>query len=84
MTGPSGSPPASLVHVCDVYDALRTKRPYRDAWPQDEVLAYLHERAGLEFDPELVSAFVRMMRQWEPQVAVLADEHATVPVPAGA
>ncbi len=74
---------STLVHVCDVYDALRTKRPYRDAWPLDKVLAYLHERAGLEFDPELVSAFVRMMRQWEPQVAVLADEHATVPVCGG-
>ena len=30
-----------LVHVCDVYDALRTKRPYRDAWRVREGLAYL-------------------------------------------
>ena len=72
-----------LVHVCDVYDALRTRRPYRDAWEFEKVLAYLNERAGLEFDPELVAAFIRMMRQWEPQVAVLADEHAAVPTPAG-
>ena len=68
-----------LVHVCDVYDALRTKRPYRDAWDFEKVLGYLHERSGLEFDAELVAAFIRMMRQWEPQVAVLADEHAAVP-----
>jgi putative nucleotidyltransferase with HDIG domain len=72
-----------LVHVCDVYDALRTRRPYRDAWEFERVLAYLHERSGLEFDVELVAAFIRMMRQWEPQVAVLADEHAAVPTPAG-
>jgi putative nucleotidyltransferase with HDIG domain len=72
-----------LVHVCDVYDALRTRRPYREAWEFEKVLAYLTERAGLEFDPELVAAFTRMMRQWEPQVAVLADEHAPVPVSAG-
>ncbi|HEV8265248.1 MAG TPA: HD domain-containing phosphohydrolase [Gemmatimonadales bacterium] len=75
---------STLVHVCDVYDALRTRRPYRDAWPVAKVLAYLEERAGLEFDPDLVSAFVRMMRQWEPQVAVLADEHAAVPASQGA
>jgi putative nucleotidyltransferase with HDIG domain len=75
---------STLVHVCDVYDALRTKRPYRDAWPLDKVLAYLEERGGLEFDPELVAAFVRMMRQWEPQMALLADEHWAVPVSAGA
>jgi putative nucleotidyltransferase with HDIG domain len=73
-----------LVHVCDVYDALRTRRPYRDAWEFERVLAYLNERSGLEFDAELVAAFIRMMRQWEPQVAVLADEHAAVPTPAGA
>jgi putative nucleotidyltransferase with HDIG domain len=72
-----------LVHVCDVYDALRTRRPYRDAWEFEKVLAYLHERSGLEFDPDLVAAFIRMMRQWEPQVAVLSDEHAAVPMASG-
>ena len=73
-----------LVHVCDVYDALRTRRPYRDAWEFEKVLAYLNDRAGLEFDAALVATFTRMMRQWEPQVAVLSDEHAAVPTPAGA
>jgi len=72
-----------LVHVCDVYDALRTRRPYRDAWEGEKVLAYLNERAGLEFDSDLVAAFTRMMRQWEPQVAVLSDERAAVPTAAG-
>jgi putative two-component system response regulator len=73
-----------LVHVCDVYDALRTRRPYRDAWDFERVLTYLNERAGLEFDTELVAVFIRMMRQWEPQVAVLSDERSAVPTAAGA
>jgi len=72
-----------LVHVCDVYDALRTRRPYRDAWEFERVLGYLNERSGLEFDAELVATFIRMMREWEPQVAVLSDEHAAVPQSAG-
>jgi putative nucleotidyltransferase with HDIG domain len=58
-------PASALVHVCDVYDALRTKRPYRDAWAADDVLAYLEKGAGTEFDPELVHAFVAMMRSRE-------------------
>jgi putative nucleotidyltransferase with HDIG domain len=69
---------SKLVHVCDVYDALRTRRPYREAWSFEKTLGYLEERSGLEFDPQLCSAFTRMMRQWEPQVAVVSDERAPV------
>ena len=56
---------SNLVHVCDVYDALRTKRPYRDAWDAQRVLTYIEERAGTEFEPEIAGAFVSMMRRLE-------------------
>jgi putative nucleotidyltransferase with HDIG domain len=69
---------SKLVHVCDVYDALRTNRPYREAWTQEKTLTYLRDRAGVEFDPELAGAFVRMMQQWEPQLAVMTDERTPV------
>lgn len=71
-----------LVHVCDVYDALRTKRPYRDAWAAERVVAYVDERAGTEFDPEVARAFTGMMRRWESQVAVLNSEDEALPTPA--
>ena len=71
---------SKLVHVCDVYDALRTTRPYRDAWPVEKTLGYLEERSGLEFAPDMCAAFVRMMKQWERQVTVLAD--TVTPIPA--
>ena len=74
---------SKLVHVCDVYDALRTRRPYREAWSFEKTLGYMEERKGLEFEPELCTAFTRMMRQWERQVMVLSDEHMTV-IPAAA
>jgi putative nucleotidyltransferase with HDIG domain len=67
---------SKLVHVCDVYDALRTRRPYREAWSFEKTLGYLQERSGLEFDPELCDTFVRMMRQWEPQLAIVPDPAA--------
>jgi len=68
-----------LVHVCDVYDALSTKRPYRDAWPQAKTLAYLEERAGAEFDPLLVQVFSRMMQAGEARIQLLDPRGAALP-----
>jgi putative nucleotidyltransferase with HDIG domain len=56
---------SKVVHVCDVYDALCTDRPYRPAWTSERALGYVAERSGLEFDRELVEAFTRMTRDWE-------------------
>lgn len=60
---------SNLVHVCDVFDALRTKRPYRDPWPLDRVLSYIEERAGSEFDPRFAGPFVRMLRERPDRIA---------------
>ena len=49
-------------------------RSYREAWSFEKTLGYLSERSGLEFDPELGTAFANMMRQWERQVTVLTHE----------
>jgi putative nucleotidyltransferase with HDIG domain len=72
---------SKLVHVCDVYDALRTNRPYRDAWPAERVLSYIEERAGTEFEPGLARQFVVMMRARESAVTVVAEDE---PIPAPA
>lgn len=50
-----------LVHVCDLYDALSTDRPYRKAWSRMQTLAMLTDRRGIEIDPELLDAFLRML-----------------------
>jgi putative nucleotidyltransferase with HDIG domain len=54
---------SKLVHVCDVYDALRTDRPYREALQSEVALSYLAEKSGTEFDPDLVRAFTTMIRE---------------------
>jgi putative nucleotidyltransferase with HDIG domain len=59
-----------LVHVCDVYDALRTRRPYRDAWSSTQALDYITARAGAEFDPAMAAAFIEMMRRWDTRIAI--------------
>ena len=61
-----------LVHVCDVYDALRTRRPYREAWSSGEALEYIRARSGNEFDPVLAAAFTEMMRTWDARIAIQA------------
>ena len=73
---------STLVHVCDVYDALRTNRPYRAAWEAEKVLAYMEEKAGSEFEPDITRRFVEMMRALEGRVArVDYPEPATAAVP---
>jgi HD-GYP domain-containing protein (c-di-GMP phosphodiesterase class II) len=54
------------------YDALRTHRPYRNAWESGATLDYIRTRAGSEFDPAIADAFVRMMREWDNRVVVEA------------
>jgi len=51
------------------FDALRTNRPYRDAWPLQQTLTYIQERAGMEFDQSIVTAFMAMIDKWESQVS---------------
>ncbi len=65
---------SKLVHICDVYDALRTNRPYREAWEPERVLTQIQSGAGPDFDAELAHSFIQMMRQWERRVAVEAAE----------
>lgn len=77
---------SKLVHVCDVYDALRTRRPYRDAWESDRIIIYIEERAGTEFEPEAATAFVKMMKRIESgiqlsPVAAASDALPSEPAP---
>ncbi len=46
-----------IVAICDVLDALTSKRPYKDAWPLKDALAEIARLSGSHFDPALVSLF---------------------------
>jgi putative nucleotidyltransferase with HDIG domain len=60
-----------LVHICDVYDALRTNRPYREAWESERAIAFIEGKAGIEFDPAIARSFIAMMRKWDRRVALV-------------
>ncbi len=52
--------PARVFAVVDVWDALRSDRPYRAAWPDDQVVAYLKDQSGHHFDPAVLQAFLEL------------------------
>jgi putative two-component system response regulator len=43
--------------ICDVFDALTSERPYKQAWPVEEAVAFLRQQKGQHFDPQLVDLF---------------------------
>jgi putative two-component system response regulator len=59
---------ARICAVADVYDALTHARPYRGAWPLEDVTNEIHRKNGTHFDPGVVDAFVRIKDSlpWEP------------------
>jgi PAS domain S-box-containing protein len=51
---------ARLFAVVDVWDALRSDRPYRAAWAEEKVREHILEGSGTHFDPQVVVAFMKM------------------------
>ena len=50
-----------IVAIADVYDALVSKRVYKQAWQEDDVLNEIRSVAGTKFDPELVDIFFEVL-----------------------
>ena len=48
---------ARIMAIVDVYDALRSKRPYKDAFSHEQACALMSKAKGTHFDPSLVEAF---------------------------
>ncbi|MET3290268.1 UNVERIFIED_CONTAM: putative nucleotidyltransferase with HDIG domain [Brevibacillus sp. OAP136] len=56
---------ARILAIADVYDALTSRRSYREPWSQERALQVIVEGSGTHFDPECVSAFVRLCNRGE-------------------
>ncbi|GAB4581459.1 MAG: hypothetical protein Fur0022_42060 [Anaerolineales bacterium] len=51
---------ARIFSVVDVWDALRSDRPYRESWPAEKVRNHLREHSNTHFDPRVVDAFLEL------------------------
>ncbi|MBN1242819.1 MAG: HD domain-containing protein [Spirochaetales bacterium] len=60
---------ARIMAVADVYDAIRSERPYKRSRTRDEALEYIKANAGTHFDPAVVDAFMAV----EPRVDALYE-----------
>lgn len=47
-----------ILAIADVFDALTSVRPYKDAWPAEKAIALIEEESGQHFDPNVVEAFI--------------------------
>jgi putative nucleotidyltransferase with HDIG domain len=52
---------ARIFAVVDVWDALRSDRPYRQGWLEDKVLKHIQSLAGTHFDPQVVAVFLSLV-----------------------
>lgn len=66
---------ARIFAVVDVFDALTSRRPYKEPWPCTAALDWLDQWSGSHFDPALVAAFRPIASELQPQLAT-ADENA--------
>ncbi|MGG7621297.1 HD domain-containing phosphohydrolase [Bacillus coreaensis] len=51
---------ARVVGIVDVFDALTSRRAYKDAWAEQDALHYIYKERGKHFDPEITDAFLDM------------------------
>ena len=53
---------ARIFAIVDVWDALRSDRPYRKAWSREKTLAHIQAESGKHFDPQVVDAFMEQIQ----------------------
>jgi PAS domain S-box-containing protein len=63
LTGENIPLGARIFAVVDVWDALCSDRPYRNAWTQERVIEYLRDQSGYLFDPDIVNKFLDMVSE---------------------
>ncbi len=61
-----------IIAIADVFDALTTVRPYKNAWPVEDTVKMITENAGSHFDPSLIPAFMAAL----PEILKIKERYA--------
>jgi putative nucleotidyltransferase with HDIG domain len=54
---------SQIISVCDIYDALRSRRPYREPMEPDEIIRVLKKESGSALNPSVVDNFINMINE---------------------
>lgn len=73
---------ARIMSIADVYDALKTKRSYKEEFPHEKCVQIIKEGSGTQFDPKLVEAFLnisdKFYETWEYYQNTLDDDYEDI------
>jgi len=61
---------ARILAVADTFDAVKSDRPYRKGWPLERAIDLITKEAGHQFDPDVVEAFLEIMRPEKTKTAL--------------
>ena len=64
-----------IVAIADVYDALRSKRVYKEAWGEENVLEELRRLSGIKFDPQLIDIFFEVYEHLQNITEQYSEDH---------
>ena len=64
---------ARITAIADVYDALRSKRPYKEEWTHEASVKEIVNNSGQAFDPRLVQVFLQLAKQFDEVYTRLKD-----------
>ncbi len=66
---------ARIAAVADTYDAMTSKRPYRDALPLDVVIEEIRKNSGTQFDPEIADVFLDLLENHYDEVEKIQNSY---------
>jgi len=69
-----------IVAITDVFDAITSKRVYKEAWPIEQALEYIMDMRGKQFDPDIVDAFFAIENEITDVRQVKCDTHEAKPI----
>lgn len=60
-----------IAAISDVFDALTSKRPYKEAWTIEKTINYMRSQRGIHFQPKAFDAFIKVL----PEIKTIMEKH---------